>query len=121
MVCLRCQFQNLENSRFCIECGDAFESHCLKCGFDNPPHAKFCGRCGSPLTKPRTSQTSRDSTSGAGMRVEGLAKQLNQDGERRHLTVLFCDLVGSTLLAGRLDPEECVRHCAIISARLLKL
>jgi class 3 adenylate cyclase/tetratricopeptide (TPR) repeat protein len=27
-------------------------------------------------------------------------------GERRHLTVLFCDLVGSTEIAGRLDPEE---------------
>src|SRR5215831_4467025 len=26
--------------------------------------------------------------------------------ERRQLTVLFCDLVGSTALAGRLDPEE---------------
>ncbi|MDE0042710.1 MAG: AAA family ATPase [Candidatus Poribacteria bacterium] len=28
------------------------------------------------------------------------------DAERRQLTVLFCDLVGSTLLAERLDPEE---------------
>ena len=27
-------------------------------------------------------------------------------GERRHLTVLFCDLVGSTEIASRLDPEE---------------
>jgi class 3 adenylate cyclase/tetratricopeptide (TPR) repeat protein len=27
-------------------------------------------------------------------------------GERRHLTVLFCDLVGSTALAANLDPEE---------------
>jgi len=27
-------------------------------------------------------------------------------GERRHLTVLFCDLVGSTALAAQLDPEE---------------
>jgi len=26
-------------------------------------------------------------------------------GERRQLTVLFCDLVGSTELSGRLDPE----------------
>ena len=26
--------------------------------------------------------------------------------ERRHLTIAFCDLVGSTDLAGRLDPEE---------------
>ena len=28
------------------------------------------------------------------------------EGERRHLTVLFCDLVGSTEIAGQLDPEE---------------
>jgi class 3 adenylate cyclase len=27
-------------------------------------------------------------------------------GERRHLTVLFCDLVGSTEIARQLDPEE---------------
>ena len=27
-------------------------------------------------------------------------------GERRHLTVLFCDLVGSTEIASHLDPEE---------------
>src|SRR5579859_2500248 len=26
--------------------------------------------------------------------------------ERRHLTILFCDLVGSTPLAAQLDPEE---------------
>jgi class 3 adenylate cyclase len=29
-----------------------------------------------------------------------------RDAERRQLTVLFCDLVGSTELSGRLDPEE---------------
>jgi class 3 adenylate cyclase/tetratricopeptide (TPR) repeat protein len=29
-----------------------------------------------------------------------------QDGERRHLTVLFCDLVNSTEIAAQLDPEE---------------
>src|SRR5262249_52401529 len=28
------------------------------------------------------------------------------EAERRHLTVLFCDLVGSTALAGRLEPED---------------
>ncbi len=35
--------------------------------------------------------------------------ELNHDrpeAERRQLTVLFCDLVDSTMLAGRLDPEE---------------
>src|SRR5262249_3818377 len=34
-------------------------------------------------------------------------------GERRHLTVLFCDLVGSTELSARLDPEE---FCEIVRA-----
>jgi len=29
-----------------------------------------------------------------------------QEAERRQLTVMFCDLVGSTALATRLDPEE---------------
>lgn len=28
------------------------------------------------------------------------------DAERRHLTVMFCDLVGSTELSARLDPED---------------
>jgi class 3 adenylate cyclase len=28
------------------------------------------------------------------------------EAERRQLTVMFCDLVGSTALAARLDPED---------------
>ena len=28
------------------------------------------------------------------------------DAERRQVTVMFCDLVGSTALSGRLDPED---------------
>ena len=33
-------------------------------------------------------------------------------GERRHLTVMFCDLVGSTALSARLDPEDMRRLIA---------
>ncbi|MGB8670375.1 MAG: hypothetical protein WCD29_11470, partial [Pseudolabrys sp.] len=29
-----------------------------------------------------------------------------KEAERRHLTVMFCDLVGSTALSARLDPED---------------
>ena len=29
-----------------------------------------------------------------------------EEGERRHLTVMFCDIVDSTTLAGKLDPED---------------
>src|SRR5262245_64355050 len=31
---------------------------------------------------------------------------LREEAERRHLTVLICDLVGSTALSARLDPED---------------
>jgi class 3 adenylate cyclase len=30
----------------------------------------------------------------------------DDEGERRHLTVMFCDIVGSTTLARELDPED---------------
>src|SRR5262249_57406162 len=30
----------------------------------------------------------------------------HKDAERRQLTVMFCDLVGSTALSARLDPED---------------
>ena len=33
-------------------------------------------------------------------------ESVSADAERRQLTVMFCDLVGSTALAERLDPEE---------------
>jgi len=33
----------------------------------------------------------------------------DREGERRHLTVLFCDLVGSSALSARLDPEDMQR------------
>jgi len=32
--------------------------------------------------------------------------QMDASAERRQLTVMFCDLVGSTALSARLDPEE---------------
>src|SRR2546427_2515480 len=54
---------------------------CSSCGLDNPPTSRFCGRCGRPL-QDRTGR------------------------ERRQLTVMFCDLVGSTALAEKLDPED---------------
>ena len=41
------------------------------------------------------------------------------EAERRQLTVLFCDLVGSTALSARLDPEEMGRCFATIKTRVL--
>src|SRR5215472_3938347 len=38
--------------------------------------------------------------------AESPARTANARAERRHLTVLLCDLVGSTALSARLDPED---------------
>jgi class 3 adenylate cyclase/tetratricopeptide (TPR) repeat protein len=65
---------------------------CPKCRFDNPPAFSFCGRCGSPTIANALSEA-----------AEG---RYLPHAERRQLTVMFCDLVGSTTLSGELDPEE---------------
>jgi class 3 adenylate cyclase len=65
------------------------------CGALNQPGAKFCDECGAALT------------GGVTTKAEGIALvMVPSAGERRHLTVLFCDLVGSTEIAAQLDPEE---------------
>jgi class 3 adenylate cyclase/predicted ATPase len=63
-------------------------SSCPNCGRTNDPSSQFCTGCGQ-----RRSEAAKASL------------QIG-DGERRRLTVMFCDLVGSTPLAERLDPEE---------------
>jgi len=107
MRCPGCDFENQESSSFCIECGAPFERRCFGCGFSNPPHAKFCGRCGSSLTVPiipRVSANREGQNDSAGDAAS--RKRNSHDGERRHLTVLFCDLVGSTAMSAQVDPEE---------------
>ncbi|CAN5301249.1 adenylate/guanylate cyclase domain-containing protein [soil metagenome] len=64
---------------------------CARCGSRNPPGFRFCGQCGAPLP------------------LDDPAPSFILDGpeaERRQLTVMFCDLVGSTPLAERVDPED---------------
>src|SRR5438477_103364 len=44
---------------------------------------------------------------------------VSKDAERRHLTVMFCDLVGSTELSARLDPEDLREIIAAGTRRLV--
>src|SRR5919201_2940867 len=55
---------------------------CPSCGQENPEQFRFCGACGAPLIP------------GPGL-----------EPTRRTVTVVFCDLAGSTELGERLDPE----------------
>src|SRR6202161_76007 len=106
MRCLSCHTENPDGVRFCIECGSAFERACLRCGFNNIPQAKFCGRCGSALNEIAAPRTEADSAPKVELSGRGLERSGGLGGERRHLTVLFCDMVGSTAIAAQLDPEE---------------
>ena len=50
---------------------------------------RFCGGCGTPLQDPAAAPGDGPS-----------------EAHRRHMTVMFCDIVGSTPLAETLDPED---------------
>ena len=95
MRCSSCGFENSGSRKFCSECGTVLPRGCPQCGADNAPAAKFCGECGASLSAPVSTPVS-----------ETRPVQERSVGERRHLTVLFCDLVGSTEISARLDPEE---------------
>jgi len=94
MRCASCDHDNRADRRFCAECGAALAAVCASCGVANQPGDRFCGGCGSPLL-----------TVAAAPGAPAPATAV-PPGERRQLTVLFCDLVGSTPLSQQLDAEE---------------
>jgi class 3 adenylate cyclase/predicted ATPase len=59
---------------------------CPGCGIGAPAAAKFCSQCGTPLAS--------------------ATAPLSSSIERRHMTFVFCDLVGSTRLSQEIDPED---------------
>jgi len=103
--CPRCGTQAEAGASFCEQCGTQLPRTCEKCGAAIGATAKFCRACGTPLSEshPVTSVASADDKPTL---THHLARTPGHDAERRQLTVLFCDLVGSTALAEQLDPEE---------------
>ncbi len=94
MRCLRCESDNPEFAKFCAQCGAPMERLCTACGAAAPPSARFCMHCGVALdvaTEPAGPAT---------------PPAVDDAAERRQVTVMFCDLVGSTSLSTRLDPED---------------
>jgi class 3 adenylate cyclase len=83
--------------KFCGQCGRSLNRPCPYCTYENPANFKFCGQCGTALSEPA------DRPSPLEIDRPGPAQT---EPERRQLTVMFCDLVGSTRLSQQLDPEE---------------
>ena len=121
MRCINCGFDNPEGMNFCGKCATPLAPRCPQCGFENPPGFAFCGKCATSLTedetgKRETKETGKRGSGKKGKRGKGEREVVRSQlsvvssqppaAERRQLTVMFCDLVGSTALSARLDPEE---------------
>lgn len=82
MLCPACQTETLADDGVCRSCGISFSVICANCQHPNLGAARFCGACGERLEQPQAL------------------------GERKVVTVLFADIVGSTELIGDKDPEH---------------
>jgi class 3 adenylate cyclase len=91
MICPRCGATVLESRRTCGECGSPLPWQCSACGSENPPESRVCRGCGAAVA----ATNAPPAASSSGMLPE-----------RRLLTVMFVDLVESTALGARLDPED---------------
>ena len=100
--CPACQQANASEARFCNACGAALGRVCPACAWENVSTAQFCNACGGPLetATPAPVDTQTEATEPP-QETRPLA-----EGERRQLTVVFCDVVDSTALAQRYDPED---------------
>src|SRR5258706_16476212 len=88
---------------------------CSRCQTMNPDTAKFCMNCGQQLTPVQVAPPDSDFSKNSLQRfiAPDLLTKLNaaranrsMEGERRVVTMLFCDVKGSTAMAETLDPEE---------------
>src|SRR5512136_573532 len=116
MKCPKCQTENREGRKFCAGCGSKLIVACPNCGFENLPEEKFCGECGHDLSvpsKPTSKELSFDEKLTkiqkylpGGLTEKILAQRGKIEGERKQVTVLFCDMENFTPLVERLGHEE---------------
>jgi len=114
--CPKCQYENPEVANFCVKCGGKLEILCPECGFGNEPGFRFCAKCGHNLTIPSESVPKDLSLDEKlekiqkylpkGITEKILAQRDRIEGERKQVTVMFCDMEGFTQLSEKLGPEE---------------
>ena len=135
MKCFNCGSSNRKKASFCRHCGQRLTSFCPACGGRLRHPANFCDRCGHTLGQELTTsraelghlpETRPTAIPGPASQTlpaisdnyqrfipRAFAEKLqiartsgSMAGERRVVTMLFCDVKGSTAAAGQLDPEE---------------
>ena len=116
MKCPNCQFENREEAKFCNECGSKFELTCPGCGATNRAGSKFCDECGSKLSLP-VEKAPKDLSLDEkltkiqkylpkGLTEKILSQRDRIEGERKQVTVMFCDMQGFTSLSEVLGIED---------------
>jgi class 3 adenylate cyclase/tetratricopeptide (TPR) repeat protein len=107
MPCPACRHDNPPGARFCIACGARLASACAGCAAELPAGARFCPACGRAVESaaPSPPAAAPDAYTPRHLAERILTSRAALQGERKPVTVLFCDLVGSTALAERLGPD----------------
>src|SRR5215475_1104771 len=101
MRCPRCRQDNPAQAKFCLECGQRLAPTCVACGAALPETAKFCVECGQPVgAAVAAAPAEPEARTPAAYTPRHLAERILTsrgalEGERKSVTVLFCDLVGS--------------------------
>ena len=112
MNCPSCGHLNRDGARFCAECGTSLSEPltCPRCGTESPAEAKFCDACGQPLNGARpdapTPPADPRAYTPSHLAKKILGSRRALEGERKQVTVLFADVMGSMDLAERTDPES---------------
>jgi len=113
MRCPACERENREDARFCRGCGAALPNPCPDCGAPAEPDSEFCDRCGARLSA--AGAPAREAEARAAGPVSYTPRHLAErilstraalEGERKHVTVLFADVIDSTGIATRLGVDE---------------
>ena len=116
MKCPECQFDNREGAKFCKKCGAKLNLTCPQCSNPFTPESIFCDECGCKLSKfheiaPKDLSFDEKLIKIQKYLPKGLTEKiLSQrdriEGERKLVTVMFCDMAGFTTLSEKLDPER---------------
>jgi class 3 adenylate cyclase/tetratricopeptide (TPR) repeat protein len=103
MQCPSCSAAVREGSKFCVKCGTLLPHTCPSCGHGAAADDLFCAQCGASLRGSEPQTTTRQTKVGV---TTAPKSTVTPQAERRQITVMFCDMVGSSALSTQLDPEE---------------
>lgn len=113
MQCHRCGTDNLDSAKFCRNCGASLAVVCAHCGQPVAPDDRFCANCGHP--------TGFDPSAVKPVPPAPTLEKIQPGdvaSDRKIVTSLFADVVGSTTLAEQMDAED---WAAIMNAAFERL